>query len=89
MRPFARVTHELAHALAPFDPAIAGRIVELAGPNATAEMMAYRVCGFVDGYIARSAPTPRQDMAMMAIRRLASELLDHCREREARLSGAA
>lgn len=88
-RPFARVIHELTVALAPYAPHIAGRLCDVQAANGVAEMTAYRIFGFVDGYTARSVVTSRQDAAMTTIRRLADELLTHCRERESRLSGAA
>lgn len=84
---FTETVHRLSVALAPFCPAVAGRLHELRTPSATAEMTAYRVMGFVDGYCARSAPTPRQDMAMITILGLATELLSWCQQRQARLEG--
>lgn len=86
-RDFTETVHRLSVALAPFDPAIAGRLHELRAATATAEYTAIRILGFCDGYCARSAPTPKQDMAMITIRQLATELLSWCQQRQARLEG--
>lgn len=80
----------LASALAPYAPSLAGRLHAIVDTDEHAERLAHRVLGFVDGFYARSTPTPRQSDAMTSIRRLADELLCQCRERELRvLSGAA
>lgn len=80
----------LSAAVAPYAPHIAGRLHAIVDADEHAERLAHRVLGFVDGFYARSTPTPRQSDAMTSIRRLADELLCQCRERELRaLSGAA